>query len=173
MSQRGLNRRIFARRGVRSWGKSPMNNASRAHRAREPSGQLRRVIDLPAGALLARLAVDDDCLRREDHKKKHRVLEHRQMEGCVDVPAARPVGAVFRIRTRRMIRRRLLGAARPIRAGIESLAASHQEKGQRTNDPDLPVDSAHRGSCNRAYFDTCQLRSCSNASIESGISARD
>jgi len=120
---------------VKSGARTPNQKASRTHRARDLSGQLRRVIDLPARPIAPSLTFAGEQNRRGCHKKKPGMLNHHQIAAHVRMTAM-PDGTVLLVRARRLF---LSRGAPGINAGMEHLPTSHQKKGQRANEPDLPA----------------------------------
>jgi len=109
----------------------------RTHRAREVSGQLRRVIDLRTEPLFPCLVLDDEETPWGNQKKKFRILDMRH-------DAAR-VGAGIISRTVLTIRAggvlRLVLGTRQREAGMQWLPAGHQKHSQQANDPHLPEEN--------------------------------
>jgi len=122
-------------KAVKSGARTPNQKAQRTHRTRELSGQLRRVIDLPARPIAPSLTFDEEQNGWRIHEKQPGLLEHHHIAAHVRMTAM-PDGAVLLVWTRRLF----LGCVTPcVNEGMERLPTSHQKKGQRANGQHLPA----------------------------------
>lgn len=81
------------------WGENPESQkAQRTHRARELSGQLRRVIDLPARSIAPSLTFDEEQNGWRFHEKQPGLLEDHHIAAHVRMTAM-PDGAVLLVWT--------------------------------------------------------------------------
>ena len=93
------------------------------------------MIDLPTRPIAPSLTLHGEQDGRRCHEKKLGMLNHYQAAAHVGVTAMTD-GAVLLVWTGRLL---LSCVAHYVNAGMECLPASHQQKGERANDPHFPA----------------------------------